>query len=213
MGFKIAIAGATGNVGREMLNILEERGFPVDEVVALASRRSVGTEVSYGDRTLKVKDLATYDFSDTDICLMSAVATSPRNGRRRSAGRAASSSIIRLPGATTRMCRSSCGSEPGRDRRLHKEEHHRQSELLDRAARRRAEAAARPGEDPPRRGLDLPVGLRAGKEGMDELFEQTRAVFVAEPISNKKFTKRIAFNVIPISTSSWKTARPRRNGR
>ena len=71
MGFKVAVAGATGNVGREMLNILEERGFPA-EVVALASRRSVGTEVSYGDRTLKVKDLATYDFSDTDLCLMSA---------------------------------------------------------------------------------------------------------------------------------------------
>ena len=72
MGFKIAVAGATGNVGREMLNILEERGFPADEVVPLASRRSVGQEVSYGDRTLKVKALDSYDFSDTDICLMSA---------------------------------------------------------------------------------------------------------------------------------------------
>ena len=59
MGFKIAIVGATGNVGREMLNILEERGFPADEVVALASRRSLGTEVSFGDKTLKVRDLAT----------------------------------------------------------------------------------------------------------------------------------------------------------
>ena len=55
MGFKVAVVGATGNVGREMLNILEERGFPADEVVALASRRSQGTEVSYGDRTLKVQ--------------------------------------------------------------------------------------------------------------------------------------------------------------
>ena len=72
MGFKIAIAGATGNVGREMLNILEERGFPADEVVALASARSQGTEVSFGDKTLKVKNLENYDFSDTDICLMSA---------------------------------------------------------------------------------------------------------------------------------------------
>ena len=72
MGFKIAIAGATGNVGREMLNILSERAFPVSEVVALASSRSVGTEVSFGDKTLKVKNLETYDFSDTDICLMSA---------------------------------------------------------------------------------------------------------------------------------------------
>ncbi len=72
MGFKVAVVGATGNVGREMLNILDERGFPADEVVALASRRSQGTEVSYGDRTLKVRALDTYDFSDTDICIMSA---------------------------------------------------------------------------------------------------------------------------------------------
>ena len=63
MGFKIAIVGATGNVVREMLNILEERGFPADEVVAAGlSDRSLGTEVSFGDKTLKVRDLATYDF-------------------------------------------------------------------------------------------------------------------------------------------------------
>src|SRR2546426_12653346 len=72
MGYKVALVGATGNVGREMLNILDERKFPADEVVALASRRSVGVEVSYGDRTLKVKALEHYDFSDVDICLMSA---------------------------------------------------------------------------------------------------------------------------------------------
>src|ERR687884_1814595 len=72
MGYKVEVVGATGNVGREMLNILDERKFPADEVVALASRRSMGVEVSYGDRTLKVKALEHFDFSDTDICLMSA---------------------------------------------------------------------------------------------------------------------------------------------
>src|SRR6202163_3072811 len=72
MGYKVAVVGATGNVGREMLDILAERLFPADEVVALASRRSMGTEVSFGDRTLKVKALEHYDFSGTDICLMSA---------------------------------------------------------------------------------------------------------------------------------------------
>ena len=72
MGYKVALVGATGNVGREMLNILDERSFPADEVVALASRRSMGVEVSYGDRTLKCKALEHYDFSDVDICLMSA---------------------------------------------------------------------------------------------------------------------------------------------
>ncbi|MGL4287917.1 MAG: aspartate-semialdehyde dehydrogenase, partial [Phreatobacter sp.] len=72
MGYKVAVVGATGNVGREMLAILEERGFPVGEVVPLASRRSMGQEVSFGDKTLKVRALENYDFSDTDICLMSA---------------------------------------------------------------------------------------------------------------------------------------------
>src|SRR5712691_10327837 len=72
MGYKVAVVGATGNVGREMMNILSEREFPADEVVALASRKSMGQEVAYGDRTLKVKALDHYDFSDVDICLMSA---------------------------------------------------------------------------------------------------------------------------------------------
>ena len=74
-GYKVAIVGATGNVGREMLEILADRQFPVSEVVALASQRSIGTEVSFGDKTLKCKVLDNYDFSDTDICLMSAGGT------------------------------------------------------------------------------------------------------------------------------------------
>ncbi|MEO0946029.1 MAG: aspartate-semialdehyde dehydrogenase, partial [Pseudomonadota bacterium] len=69
MGYRVAVVGATGNVGREMLNILAERQFPADEVVALASRKSLGTEVSYGDTTLKTKDLDTFDFSGMDMAL------------------------------------------------------------------------------------------------------------------------------------------------
>ena len=88
MGFKVAVVGATGNVGREMLNILAEREFPADEVVALASRKSQGVEASYGDKTLKVKALDHYDFSDVDICLCRPAARCRRNGRRRSAPRA-----------------------------------------------------------------------------------------------------------------------------
>ncbi|HMQ57219.1 MAG TPA: aspartate-semialdehyde dehydrogenase, partial [Rhizobiaceae bacterium] len=72
MSFSVAIVGATGNVGREMLDILAERGFPAATVTALASRRSQGTEVSFGDKTLKVQALENFDFSNTDICLMSA---------------------------------------------------------------------------------------------------------------------------------------------
>src|SRR3979490_2075223 len=90
MGYKVALVGATGNVGREMLNILDERKFPADEVVALASRRSIGVEVSYGDRTLKVKALEHYDFSDVDICLMSAggAGSKERGPKIRAAGAA-----------------------------------------------------------------------------------------------------------------------------
>ena len=84
MGYKVAVVGATGNVGREMLAILAERNFPADEVVAIASRRSQGIECSFGDKTLKVKALENFDFSDVDICLMSAGGAFPRNGRRRS---------------------------------------------------------------------------------------------------------------------------------
>jgi aspartate-semialdehyde dehydrogenase len=72
MSYRIAVVGATGNVGREMLSILSERQFPAGEVFALASRRSVGVEVSFGEATLKCKDLATFDFSGVDFCLMSA---------------------------------------------------------------------------------------------------------------------------------------------
>lgn len=72
MAYKIAVVGATGNVGREMLSVLAERQFPISEVVALASTRSIGTEVSFGDHTLKIKALDYYDFKGTDICLMSA---------------------------------------------------------------------------------------------------------------------------------------------
>ena len=71
MGYKVAVMGATGNVGREVLNILIERNFPADDVIALASSRSVGKEVSYGDANLKVQDLATFNFSGVDIVLSS----------------------------------------------------------------------------------------------------------------------------------------------
>src|SRR5262245_50193908 len=75
MSYNVAVVGATGNVGREMLEILAERQFPVKEVHALASRRSVGVEVSFGEKTLKCRDLETFDFSKVQFCLMSAGGT------------------------------------------------------------------------------------------------------------------------------------------
>jgi len=198
MAFKVAIAGATGNVGREMLNILEERGFPVSEVVALASRRSVGTEVSFGDRTLKVKALESYDFSDTDICLMSAGGAvskewSPKIGKQGCVVIDNSSSwrydadvplIVPEvnPDAIELFSRKNIIANPNCStaqlvvalKPLH-----------DRATIKRVVVST------------YQSVSGAGKEGMDELFTQTRAVFVADPVEAKKFTKRIAFNVIP----------------
>ena len=69
MGYKMVIVGATGNVGREMLNILAEREFPIDEIEVLASRKSLGTDISFGERTLKTKDLDTFDFYGWDMAL------------------------------------------------------------------------------------------------------------------------------------------------
>ena len=198
MGFKVAVAGATGNVGREMLNILEERGFPASEIVPLASRRSVGQEVSYGDKTLKVQALENYDFSDTDICLMSAGGAvskewSPKIGKQGCVVIDNSSSwrydadvplivpevnpeaidgftkknIIANPNCSTAQL--VVALKP----------------LHDAATIKRAVVST------------YQSVSGAGKEGMDELFNQSRAVFVSDPIERKKFTKRIAFNVIP----------------
>ncbi len=198
MGFKIAVAGATGNVGREMLNILDERGFPADEVVALASRRSVGTEVSYGDKTLKVKALENYDFSDTDLCLMSAGGTvskewSPRIGKQgcvvidnSSAWRTDPDVPLIVPevnpDAVEGFTRKNIIANPN-------------------CSTAQLVVALKPLHDAATIKRVVVATYQsvsgAGKDGMDELFEQTRAVFVADPISSNKFTKRIAFNCIP----------------
>ena len=198
MGFKIAVAGATGNVGREMLNILEERGFPADEVVALASRRSQGTEVSYGDKTLKVKDLATYDFSDTDICLMSAGGNvskewSPKIGKQgcvvidnSSAWRYDQDVPLIVPEVNPDAI------DTFRKKNIIANPNCSTAQLV---------VALKPLHDKAKIKRVVVSTYQsvsgAGKEGMDELFTQTRAVFVADPVEAKKFTKRIAFNVIP----------------
>jgi len=198
MGFKVAVVGATGNVGREMLNILEERGFPADEVVALASRRSQGTEVSYGDRTLKVKALDTYDFSDTDICLMSAGGEiskewSPKIGKQgcvvidnSSAWRYDAEVPLIVPEVNPDAI------EGFRKKNIIANPNCSTAQLV---------VALKPLHDVARIKRVVVSTYQsvsgAGKEGMDELFEQSRAVFVADPVTAKKFTKRIAFNVIP----------------
>ena len=198
MAFKVAVVGATGNVGREMLGILAERAFPASEVVALASSRSVGTEVSFGDRTLSCKALATYDFSGTDICLMSAGGEisktwSPKIGRtgcvvidNSSAWRMHQDVPLVVPevnaDAVAGFRKLNIIANPN-------------------CSTAQLVVALKPLHDRARIKRVVVATYQsvsgAGKDGMDELFSQTRAVFVSDPLEAKKFAKRIAFNLIP----------------
>ncbi len=198
MAYRIAIVGATGNVGREVLDILAERGFPAAEVVALASRRSQGTEISFGDKTLKVQALEHHDFAGTDIAIMSAGGSISKEWAPKIAAKGcvvidnssawrydadvplivpevnadaidgfAKKNIIANPNCSTAQL--VVALKP----------------LHDKATIRRVVVAT------------YQSVSGAGKDAMDELFNQTRAVFVADPVEPEKFTKRIAFNVIP----------------
>jgi len=198
MGYKVAVVGATGNVGREMLGVLDERGFPADEVVALASRRSQGTEVSYGDRTLKVKSLDTYDFSDTDIALLSAGGTIAKEWGPKIAAQGCvvidNSSAFRYESDIPLIVPEvNADAITGfRKRNIIANPNCSTAQMV---------VALKPIHDAA--GIKRIVVATyqsvsgAGKDAMDELFSQTRAVFVSDSIENKRFTKRIAFNVIP----------------
>src|ERR1700741_3847792 len=198
MGYKVAVVGATGNVGREMLNILDERKFPADEVVALASRRSVGVEVSYGDKNLKCKALEHTDFSDVDICLMSAGGAvskeySPKIGAQgavvidnSSCWRYDADVPLIVPevnaDAVTGFRKKNIIANPN-------------------CSTAQLVVALKPLHDKARIKRVVVATYQSvsgsGKEAMDELFSQTRAIYVTDPIEPKKFPKRIAFNVIP----------------
>src|SRR6187397_3568617 len=196
MGYKVAVVGATGNVGREMLNILDERKFPADEVVVLASRRSVGVEVSYGDRTLKVKALEHYDFSDVDICLMSAGGSVSKEWSPRIAAAGAividNSSAWRYDSdvplivpevnadAIAGFTRKNIIANPN-------------------CSTAQLVVALKPLHDKAKIKRVVVATYQsvsgAGKEAMEELFSQTKAVFQLNEVAATKFHKRIAFNV------------------
>ncbi|KMO39085.1 aspartate-semialdehyde dehydrogenase [Methylobacterium variabile] len=198
MGYKVAVVGATGSVGREMLDILAERAFPADTVVALASRRSLGQEVSFGDKTLKVQALDQYDFSDTDICLMSAGGEtskewSPRIGQQgcvvidnSSAFRYDSDVPLIVPevnaDAVVGFTKKNIIANPN-------------------CSTAQLVVALKPLHEAATIKRVVVATYQsvsgAGKDAMDELFNQTRAVFTAGEVKVQKFTKRIAFNVIP----------------
>ena len=197
-GFKVAVVGATGNVGREMLAILAERRFPVSEVVALASSQSIGREVSFGDRTLKCKALDHYDFSATDICLMSAGGAvskewSPRIGRQGCLVIDNSSAWRLDPDVPLVVPEVNAEAAKGFSRKyIIANPNCSTAQLV---------VALKPLHDFAKIKRVVVSTYQsvsgAGKDAMDELFSQTRAVFVSDPVEAKKFPKRIAFNVIP----------------
>ncbi|MDB5451557.1 MAG: asd [Caulobacteraceae bacterium] len=198
MGYRVAVVGATGNVGREMMNILEELEFPVDEMFAIASRKSMGVEVNFGEQRLKCQDLEQFDFSKVDIVLMSAGGSISKAWSEK-IGRAGpividNSSAWRMDPDVPLIV-----PEVNPD---------------DIALVRRKNIVANPNCST----AQLVVALKplhdaakikrvvvstyqsvsgAGKEGMDELYNQTKGVFVLGAPPPKKFPKQIAFNVIP----------------
>ncbi|MFL5186347.1 MAG: aspartate-semialdehyde dehydrogenase [Microvirga sp.] len=198
MGFKVAVVGATGNVGREMLDILAERAFPADEVVALASRRSQGSDVSFGDKTLKAKVLDTYDFSDVDICLMSAGGDASREWSPRIAAQGVvvidNSSAWRYDSNVPLIVPEVNGDavRDFRKKNIIANPNCSTAQLVvalkplhDRATIKRVVVST------------YQSVSGAGKEGMDELDRQTKALYSLQNVEEKKFPKRIAFNVIP----------------
>src|SRR3984893_8047974 len=199
MGFKVAVVGATGNVGREMLNILGERGFPAADVVAVASERSAGGEVSYGeDHVLKVEDLDRYDFRGIDIALFSpgpqvSAVHAPRAAKV-GAVVIDNTSQFRMepdvplvvpevnPGAIAQYEKRGIIANPN-------------CSTIQRVV------ALKPLHDLARIKRVVVATYQsvsgAGRAAMDELFSQTRSVYVNDPIKPEQLTKQIAFNVIP----------------
>ena len=198
MAYKVAIAGATGNVGREMLDILAERRFPVSEVVPLASSRSIGQEVSFGDKTLKCRHLDTYDFSDTDICLMSAGGDvskvwSPKIGAQGCVVIDNSSAWRMDPDVPLIVPEVNADATAGfKKKNIIANPNCSTAQLV---------VALKPLHDAAKIKRAVVSTYQsvsgAGKEGVDELWDQAKAVFVLGPTEPKKFPKQIAFNVIP----------------
>ena len=197
MGYRVAVVGATGNVGREMFNILEELKFPVDKMHAIASRKSIGVEVSFGSKILHCEDLAQFDFSTVDIVLMSAGgAISKEWGEKIGAAGPIvidNSSHFRMdpdvPLVVPEVNPDAVNNIP---KNIIANPNCSTAQLVVVLAPLHAEAKIK------RVVVSTYQSVSgAGKEGMDELWEQTKGVFVLGAPAPKKFTKQIAFNVIP----------------
>ncbi len=199
MGYKVVVAGATGNVGREMLNILAEREFPVDEIAALASRKSIGTEVSFGDKTLKTKDLDTFDFTGWDIALFAVGSDATKIYAPKAAAAGCvvidNSSLYRydpqVPLVVPEVNAEAVDGYKAKNIIANPNCSTAQmvvalKPLHDRATIKRVVVAT------------YQSVSGAGKEGIDELWDQTKGMYVpGQEVAPKKFSKQIAFNVIP----------------
>ncbi len=199
MGYRIAVVGATGNVGREMLNILDERQVPVDEVAALASRRSLGTEVSFGETTLKTADLDSFDFKGWDMALFAigSSATKTYGPRAAKAGCIVidNSSLYRyepdVPLIVPEVNADAVSGYAARNIIANPNCSTAQmvvalKPLHDRARSKRVVVST------------YQSASGAGKAGMDELWTQTKGIYVpGQEVEPQTFQKQLAFNVIP----------------
>jgi aspartate-semialdehyde dehydrogenase len=200
MGYRVVVVGATGNVGREMLNILAERQFPIDELAAVASARSTGDEIDFGDtgKKLKVRNLEHFDFTGWDIALFAAGSGPTKIYAPKAAEQGCividNSSLYRMDDDVPLIVPEVNPEDIDGyvDRNIIANPNCSTAQMV---------VALKPLHDIARIKRVVVATYQsvsgAGKEGMDELFEQTRAVFVGDPKENKKFTKQIAFNVIP----------------
>ena len=198
MGLRVAVVGATGAVGREILTILEERLFPADEVIALASRRSVGVEVSYGEKTLKIKDIETFDFTGIDLVLMSAGSEVAKEWAPKIGATGAvvidNSSAWRMdPRVPLVVPEVNPDAVHGYDKlNIIANPNCSTAQLV---------VALKPLHDHAKIKRVVVATYQsvsgAGKDAMDELFNQTKKLYVNDEMVKEHFTKQIAFNVIP----------------
>ena len=198
MGYRVAVVGATGNVGREMLNILEEVNFPVDKIHALASRKSIGVHVSFGDANIACEDIEQFDFSKVDLVLMSVSGAfskewSPKIG--------AAGPIVIDNSSAWRMDPDVPLVVPEVNPDDVEWANRKNIIANPNCSTAQLVVALKPLHDRARIKRVVVATYQsvsgAGKEGMDELWDQTKGVFVLGPSELKKFPKQIAFNVIP----------------
>jgi aspartate-semialdehyde dehydrogenase len=199
MGYRVVVVGATGNVGREMLNILAERQFPVDEIAALASRKSMGTEISFGDTTVKTKDLDTFDFTGWDIALFAIGSEATKQYAPQAAAAGClvidNSSLYRYDPAIPLIVPevNADAIEGYRNKMIIANPNCSTAQMV---------VALKPLHDRARIKRVVVSTYQsvsgAGKEGIDELWDQTKGMYVpGQEVAASQFTKQIAFNVIP----------------